>query len=391
MSYEKKVNVLVVDDNLAELLAYETILGDLEGINLVIAHSGKEALAFILKMEFAVIITDVNMPIMDGFEMANLIRKKPQAKDTPIIFASATLQDDIGRLKGYASGAVDYIFMPVIPEILKAKVMVFVELFKKRQQIEKQIKELEDEIKERKRAEQELKATQNKLIQLEKVAAVSQIASEAAHEIKNPLAVIKAGLYYLKKILPEDDEAQKTLSQMDNATRRATTYINDLLNFSRPPVLALKPVDVHKIIEDSINELLEEILAGIEIEKDFAPDVPLLNADADRLKQVFANLIKNGAEAMGEKVESRKLKVESGKDGEFVKISISDTGKGISEEDLNHIFDPFFTTKGKGTGLELAICQRIIEAHKGEIEVKSAVGKGTIFVVKLPGYGERLR
>ncbi|MBU1782883.1 GHKL domain-containing protein [bacterium] len=163
------------------------------------------------------------------------------------------------------------------------------------------------------------------------------------------------------------------------------TDINDLLNFSKPPLLNLKPVDVHKVIEDSINELHQEMLTVIEIEKDFALDVPLLTADPDRLKQVFANLIKNGAEAMEEKgklkIKSEKLKI---KEEEIVQISISDTGKGIPTEELSRIFDPFFTTKDKGTGLGLTICQHIIEAHKGTIEIKSKVGEGTIFVVKLP-------
>jgi len=248
--------------------------------------------------------------------------------------------------------------------------------------IKEKAEEFERLLIECKKAEEELKQAQAQLIQSEKLAAAVQIASEAAHEVKNPLAVIKAGLYYLGRILPENKEAQKTISQMDKATQRAVAYIDDLLNFSRPPVLNLKPVDLHKVIEDSFNELPQEILAGIEIEKNFAPAVPLLTADPDRLKQVFVNLIKNGAEAMGE-VKSKKLKVESEKEGEFVKIRISDTGKGMIEEDLKRIFDQFFTTKGKGTGLGLAICHRIIEAHKGGIEVKSEVGKGTTFVIKL--------
>ncbi|MDI6777224.1 MAG: ATP-binding protein, partial [Syntrophales bacterium] len=224
------------------------------------------------------------------------------------------------------------------------------------------------------------KQMEKKLIETERLAVAVQIASEAAHEVKNPLSVIKAGLYYLEKILPENEKAQRTLSQMDEATQRAVTYINDLLNFSKPPMLNLKTVDLHKIIEDSFSELPQEMLAAVEIEKEFAPDVPLLTADPDKLKQVFTNLIKNAAEAMTE-VKSGKLKVKSEKGGEFIKLIISDMGKGIVEEDLKRIFDPFFTTKGKGTGLGLAICQRIIEAHKGEIEVKSEVGKGTTFVV----------
>ncbi|MFH1860248.1 MAG: ATP-binding protein, partial [bacterium] len=124
-------------------------------------------------------------------------------------------------------------------------------------------------------------------------------------------------------------------------------------------------------------------LSGIEIEKDFAADLPLIPADLSKLSQVFVNLFRNATEAMGE-VKSKKLKVKSEAREEVVQISISDTGKGIPSENLHRIFDPFFTTKSGDVGLGLAICQRIIEAHKGGIEVKSEVGKGTTFVVKLP-------
>lgn len=232
----------------------------------------------------------------------------------------------------------------------------------------------------------ERKQMEEKIIKAEKLSAAVQIASEAAHEVKNPLAVIKSGLYYLGRILPDNEKAQKTISQMDKATERAITYINDLLNFSRAPVLQISKVGLNDLLEKSMQELPAETLSAIEIERDFATDLPLILADPNRLLQVFFNLLKNAAEVMEGKgklkIKSEKLKI---KEEEIVQIHISDTGKGMPEEDLKHIFDPFFTTKGKGTGLSLAICQRIIEAHKGKIEVKSEVGKGTTFVVKLPG------
>ncbi len=239
-------------------------------------------------------------------------------------------------------------------------------------------KQLQIEIEERKQMEKEL-------IKAERLATVAQIASEAAHEVKNPLAVIKAGLYYLGKILPEDNnEARKTISQLDAATGRAVTYINDLLNFSRPPQLKPGKLNINEMIKKALDELPAEILSDIEVKQELASDLPDIAADFERLKQVVTNLVKNAAEAMGE-VRSKKLEIRSKKEGEFVKLSISDTGKGIAEEDRKRIFDPFFTTKGKDTGLGLVICQRIVEAHHDEIEVASEVGKGTTFVVKLPG------
>lgn len=231
----------------------------------------------------------------------------------------------------------------------------------------------------------ERKQMQEKLIEAEKLAAASLIASEAAHEIKNPLAVIKTGLYYLKRILPEGaEEAQKNIRMLDNAVERATIYINDLLNFSKPPVLNLMPVEINELLEKSLKELPQEILAGIEINKDFETNLPQIMADPERLKQVFVNIIKNAAEAMEGKGKLRiancRLQIE-GK--EFIQITFEDTGRGIPKKDVQYIFDPFFTTKGKGTGLGLAICQRIIEAHKGEIEVISKIGEGATFIIKM--------
>ncbi|MBU1153343.1 PAS domain S-box protein [bacterium] len=229
----------------------------------------------------------------------------------------------------------------------------------------------------------EQKQMQEKLIKTEKLAAVTQMASEVAHEIKNPLAVIKAGLYYLKKTLLQDQETQKILSQLNDATERATNYVNDLLSLSRPPLFILKSLEVNKLIEDCFEELPQGTLTKIEIKKELAIDLPLMIVDPDRLKQVFLNLIKNAVESMKEVKGKRKLAVKSKKEGNFVKISISDTGKGVTKEDLKQIFNPFFTTK-KSTGLGLAICQRVVNAHQGQIEVKSQVNKGTTFVVKLP-------
>jgi PAS domain S-box-containing protein len=221
------------------------------------------------------------------------------------------------------------------------------------------------------------------VIKAERLATAVQIAGEAAHEVKNPLAVIKAGLYYLERILPPDNKAQKTLSQMDEATERATNYINDLLNFSKPPELKKSRMNINEMIKKAMDELPPEILSNIYLQQELAGDLPDVLADFDKLKQVVVNLVKNAAEAIRE-VKIGRLKVKSEKEGEFIKISVSDTGKGIKEEDIGRIFDPFFTTKGIGTGLGLSICQRITEAHKGEIEVKSKIGEGTTFVVKLP-------
>ncbi len=229
----------------------------------------------------------------------------------------------------------------------------------------------------------ERKQMEKELIKTERLAAAVQIASEAAHEVKNPLTVIKAGLYYLGKILHEDNnEAQKTIFQMDQATQRAVIYINDLLNFSRPIELKKSEININEVIQQALDELPTEIFANIDVQQELFSGSPLILADFERLKQVVTNLVKNAAEAMGG--SGKGLVVRSEKGWEFIEISVSDMGKGIAEKNLKHIFDPFFTTKGKGTGLGLAICQRIVEAHNGRIEVTSKMGEGTTFVVRLP-------
>ncbi|MFH1898122.1 MAG: histidine kinase dimerization/phospho-acceptor domain-containing protein [Candidatus Desantisbacteria bacterium] len=178
---------------------------------------------------------------------------------------------------------------------------------------------------------------QEYLVKTEKLAAAAQIASEAAHEVKNPLAVIKAGLYYLERILPENKEAQKTISQMDAATERATTYINDLLNFSRPTELKKGKININEMIQNTMDELPAEMLSNIEVKQELSLDLPDILADSDRLKQVVTNLVKNAAEAMGE-VEQKKLTVGTDlcvcpdKEGDFIKIIVVDTGKGMLEK-----------------------------------------------------------
>ncbi|MEW6097257.1 MAG: ATP-binding protein, partial [bacterium] len=205
--------------------------------------------------------------------------------------------------------------------------------------------------------------------------------------------VINAGLYLLKEeIVPKEDvKSQRTIQQMNNAVLRATGFLNSLLNFSRPFELKIGQVNINELIQVALNEVPEETLSNIEVKQELSSELPEISADFDRLKQVVVNLVKNAAEAMG---EGGKLWIcsthISGSDrlqiGEkdFVQITFEDSGPGIPEEDLPHIFDPFFTTKGKGTGLGLAICQRIIDAHQGKIDVKSKVGHGTTFTIRLP-------
>ncbi len=230
-----------------------------------------------------------------------------------------------------------------------------------------------------------LKEMEKRLREAEKLTMMTQIASETAHEIRNPLTVIKGGLYLLKMTLPKEKAIEEQISQIDRAVDRVNAHMDDLLNLSKPPVLKLRTANINGLIEEALAEVPPEILSNIEVIKKLEDGYPQVNVDSERLKRVFINLIKNALESMEGKGKLRiAVHREQIKKREFISITFEDTGYGIPEDDLEKIFDPFYTTKTKGTGLGLVICKRIIDAHHGNIEVQSKVGIGTTFTVQLP-------
>jgi signal transduction histidine kinase len=224
---------------------------------------------------------------------------------------------------------------------------------------------------------------QKKLVESERKNIAAQIAAEAAHEIRNPLAVISAGLFYLKEILPRKEEVKKRIQQIERAVRKLTSYLDDLINFSRPLTLNLMLVDINRLIIQTLEEFPLDIISNVKLKKDLSKNLPLIEADPERLKHIFVNLIKNACEAMqgeGELI----IKSEKMEDGKYIQIVFENSGPKIPELDIPKIFDPFFTTKGKGTGLGLAVCKRIVEFHKGEIKARNKEERGTEFILKLP-------
>ena len=239
---------------------------------------------------------------------------------------------------------------------------------------------------ELKMAYDELKEMQDKLIQSEKLKAIGQLASGVAHEMRNPLGIIMQGVAYLEQIIsPEAKEPRETLSVVKESAQRADRIVISLLDFSRAAKLELHPECIDSILESSLN-LVKTELKNIEVAREIQEDLPKVLVDKNKLTQVFINLFINAIHAMP---EAGKLTIRG-----FVKllegekavvVEIEDTGMGISEENLKRIFEPFFTTKGqgKGTGLGLSVSRNIIIMHKGLIEVKSQVGKGTKVIITL--------
>src|SRR5262249_45637499 len=197
----EKANILLVDDQPAKLLTYELMLAKL-GENLIKAGSAKEALEVLLKHDVAVILTDVSMPEMGGFEMADIIRQHPRFRKTAIIFVSALHLTDQDRLRGYEHGAVDYVSVPVVAEVLCAKIRIFVELHRKTRQLERMNQELERRVEERTAA----------LRNSEQFAAMGRMAGTIAHEINNPLEAIVNALFLLYNHPSLDDEPRRYAS-----------------------------------------------------------------------------------------------------------------------------------------------------------------------------------
>lgn len=245
------------------------------------------------------------------------------------------------------------------------------------------------EAAELKNAYDELKEMQDKLIQAEKLKAIGQLASGVAHEIRNPLGIIMQGALYLEQIVPEQEKEQReTLSMVKDSVERADKIVTQLLDFSRATKLELHPQDIGSMLENSLN-LVKKELKNIRVAREIQAGLPKVLVDKDKLTQVFINLFMNAIHAMP---EGGKLTIRSFiKEASFepqekaVVVEVEDTGTGISEENMKKIFNPFFTTKGKGkgTGLGLSVTQNIILMHKGLIEIKSEVNKGTKVIITL--------
>jgi signal transduction histidine kinase len=255
---------------------------------------------------------------------------------------------------------------------------------------------------ELKMAYDELKEMQDKLIQSEKLKAIGQLASGVAHEMRNPIGIIMQGVAYLEQIIsPEAKEPRETLSIVKESAQRADRIVISLLDFSRATRLELHPEYIDSILESSLN-LVKTELKNIEVVREIQEDLPKVLVDKNKLTQVFINLFINAIHAMPEagkltirsfvkQLEETRNSIDERSDYSFeagekvVVVEIEDTGMGISEENLKRIFDPFFTTKGlgKGTGLGLSVSRNIIIMHKGLIEVKSQVKKGTRVIITL--------
>lgn len=372
MSADEKASILVVDDNPAKRLALVSILEDLNQ-NLVTAESGRDALRLLLNHEYAVILMDVEMPQMDGFETARLIRSREHSADTPIIFVTAYAQADMDMLHGYSRGAVDYVFTPVIPDILRAKVSVFVDLFQKTREIRRHQHWLREKNLELESANKELEA----------------FSYSVSHDLRAPLRHIDG---YVGMLAEEAEgqlsaEAKRCLQVISDASRRMGQLIDDLLAFSRMnrAGIQMARVDLTTLVRESIRDL-EMPTRGRNIEWKLALLPPTLG-DRDMLRQVFANLLSNAVKYTGPRDAARiEIGTADPEDGR-VTLFVRDNGVGFDMQYAGKLFGVFQRLhreeEFEGTGIGLANVRRIIARHGGRTWAEGKLDEGATFYFTL--------
>ncbi len=408
MTEDRRVNLLLVDDRPENLLALEAILEPL-GQRLVCAQSGEEALKCVLQQEFACILLDVQMPDMNGFDVAQIIKSRERSRYIPIIFLSAISKEDAYVFKGYSMGAVDYVFKPFNPDVLRSKVAVFVDLYVKQQQLieqaellaQSQRRELELEHRaelfeaEAKSAAQltelnsKLKERQAELEQAMGVR--NRFYASMSHELRTPInAVIGYSTLMIDNIYgPLNEKQREGLQRTLRAARHLLELVNDVLDLSKIEAgkieLTLAPVNVANLIDDlfvTVRPLADEHGTSLSF---IRPEQAIsIVTDPRRVRQILLNLLSNAIKFGKQKpikVACRPL------DGGGVSISVIDEGEGISEENQHRIFEEFVQVsphQQMGTGLGLPISRRLATLLDGSLELTSTPDEGSVFTLHLP-------
>jgi two-component system sensor histidine kinase/response regulator len=360
-------SILVVDDVEANLVAMEAQLGNLD-CDIVRVNSGNNALRQLLKREFAVILLDVQMPDMDGFEVARLARENPSTRDIPIIFVTAMHETEGSVLRGYGSGAVDFLFKPINPHILLSKVKIFLDLYTNRRR-------LSEEVEAHKRTLSELEA----------------FNYSVSHDLRAPLRPL-AG--FSQALLEDfgsqlDERALDYLKRIRAAAQRMGNLIDDLLQLSRISRSDIKrqPVD----LSDVASAVLTDIRTSDpdrKIETVVQPEMRVVG-DARLLRIVLDNLLRNAWKFTGKRPNPR---IEVGAKAEKPPVYfVRDNGAGFDPAFASRLFQPFqrlhSLAEFEGTGIGLAIVTRIIERHGGRVWAQAAVDQGATFYFTLTPSG----
>lgn len=377
MNKSRTLNILLVDDRPENLLVLEELLAA-EGRRFVRASSGQEALRFVLKGAIGLILLDVQMPDMDGFEVASLIKGNPSTQQIPIIFMTAISKNEEYALRGYVGGAIDYLYKPLNPDITRAKIQVFEELFHRQEDL----REANLQLVKMNRQLEDLNMQKNYLLGM------------AAHDLRNPIGAIAQ----LSQLLLSGsggsvtEEQGKFLSAIRESSDYILHIIEDLLDVSKiesgKMSLDIQPTDVRALLERSLS--LHRLIAerkNIRLDLGQQVQTAYLYLDAIKMEQVLGNLLSN---AIKFSPRGTVVTVHAQELNDQLSISVKDQGPGIPQEEQYKLFNGFQTTSvrategEKSTGLGLLICSKIVQAHGGAIHVQSEPGKGSSFWFTIP-------
>ena len=370
---------LIVDDLEANIKALTGLLKD-EHVEVISARSGLDALNLLLEHDFALALVDVQMPGMDGFELAQIMRSTDKTRAIPLIFVTAATTDAHRVFQGYEKGAVDFLQKPLSPQIVLSKVRIFLELYNQRLLLEQKLRKIE-----------ETEAYLQKALRSR-----DEFLSICSHELKTPLTSLKMQIQITNRMRErKGDEAafsidnmEKFVAHADRSVDRIIHLVNDMLDISRVATgrlsLKLEKVPLEVLVQDVAERLKAFMeLAGCEVTIEAAHDVTGL-WDKFRIEQVITNRLTNAAKDAPEKP----VTIQILKSGHYGVVNVIDHGPGISAEDQARIFERFERATNEtgvsGLGLGLYISKEIAQLHHGDITVDSIEGKGTTFSLKLP-------
>ena len=410
MSADKRVNILVVDDQPAKLLSYEVILSEL-GEQLLKANSAQEAFEHLLRSEVAVALIDVSMPDLDGYELATMIRNHPRFQTIAIIFVSAIALTDLDRVKGYEHGAVDYVPVPVVPELLRAKVRVHCDLYRKTRQLERLNLELERRVEERtaelaqtnadleRRVEERTREREAALAQvheMQKLESLGQLTGGVAHDFNNVLMAVLGNLELVEARLT-DERLKRMVQNARRAGQRGAKLTEQLLAYARRQRLTPEATDLNRLLGPEAIDMLRRALGGtVEVKTNLASDLWAALTDPTQLDLIVLNLAINARDAMPDggtllietaNVSSGQAHLPSGLPaGDYVMVAVTDNGTGMTDEVAAKAFEPFFSTKetGKGSGLGLSQVYGVTRQLGGAVQLKTRLGEGTRMEIFLP-------
>ena len=374
-----KPKCLIVDDLKENLIALRSLLKD-ENVQVIEASSGIEALDLLLQHDFALALVDVQMPNMDGFELAEIMRSTDRTRNIPLIFVTAAETDSRRVFQGYEAGAVDFLQKPLAPQIVISKVRIFLELYTQRVKLQKKL----------------IKIKETESILQKALKSRDEFLSICSHELKTPLTTLKMQIQITNRLRDKkgDDIAfanenmVKFMSQADRSVDRIIHLVNDMLDISRVSngklSLNVEKVDLQKVVQDVSDRLSSFMeLANCQVKLELDHEVVGL-WDKFRLEQVITNLFTNAAKYASDRPVDVTLK----KEGHLAVLKVRDYGDGISDENQKTIFDRFVravtSPAVSGLGLGLYISKQIVELHHGTISVESKIGRGTTFTVTLP-------